>query len=447
VKTPFRHWIGAAVIAVIAIGGPIIAVTTGGGGGGGNVAQIWVNTSAGASPSRCSPACAYDSTHAYGSLDAANDVCQNGDTVYVKGGTYSTLQTITGSNSRTSSCTIRAEPGGSSVDVNGVTTSSADYIDLSNMVNTQSYAGFFIGGGSDHVHFVGVTGAHGDIQAGDDVSISYSDFGPCTSDATYDCSFRMLGSNVTVDHDLFHDIGTSNAGLYHTEWIFVRGCTTCVISNSKFIDTTPQGILVQNCCSLGANDTLTIENNWFGAVYFNGSRANWNLTGTNVGHSAIEVDQSVANLIVRHNSMYAWADNSGNRAGGLVCFGDNTYGGQSGTKCGTDASLALVYGNIVGRSSVGCMTNMTASYNVWIPYSGSSLLTCGDATNAASLTVPYTNDPHPYTAGTDITNLNYAITGSTWTGDGMVSSPYCVPATDIAGASRTAPCDAGATER
>jgi hypothetical protein len=69
------------------------------------------------------------------------------------------------------------------------------------------------------------------------------------------------------------------------------------------------------------------------------------------------------------------------------------------------------------------MSNMTASYNLWIPYSGASLLTCGDGTNQASLTVPYTNDPHPYTAVTDITNLDYTITGATWTGrrDGLVA--------------------------
>lgn len=43
---------------------------------------------AGASPSRCAVACAYDATHAYGSGPAAQAAAQGGDRVVYKCGTY-----------------------------------------------------------------------------------------------------------------------------------------------------------------------------------------------------------------------------------------------------------------------------------------------------------------------------------------------------------------------
>lgn len=57
------------------------------------VANIFVNTTAGASPSRCSTPCTYDSTHAYGSFDAAYQAASSGDTIQVRNGSYGT-QTI-----------------------------------------------------------------------------------------------------------------------------------------------------------------------------------------------------------------------------------------------------------------------------------------------------------------------------------------------------------------
>lgn len=56
--------------------------------GGVGTANIWVNTSAGTIPSRCSPACTYDSTKAYGSFSAAAAAASAGDAIVVKSGTY-----------------------------------------------------------------------------------------------------------------------------------------------------------------------------------------------------------------------------------------------------------------------------------------------------------------------------------------------------------------------
>ncbi len=51
-------------------------------------ANIWVNVAAGASPSRCATACAYNASHAYGDLSSAYDAAQPGDTVLVQCGSY-----------------------------------------------------------------------------------------------------------------------------------------------------------------------------------------------------------------------------------------------------------------------------------------------------------------------------------------------------------------------
>ncbi len=71
------------------------------------VANEWVNTTAGASPSRCSPACAYDSTHAYGSMGAANTAASAGDSVLFKTGTYGPQATLyTAQNSSSGHCQL-----------------------------------------------------------------------------------------------------------------------------------------------------------------------------------------------------------------------------------------------------------------------------------------------------------------------------------------------------
>lgn len=104
-----KLWIGLAAAICAA------AVTTGtvfipsGGGGGTDIANIWVNTSAGGSPSRSGTKIAYDATHAYGTLSAAWTAAQGGDTILVKGGTYSSG--FSASGSKTSTVTISPATG------------------------------------------------------------------------------------------------------------------------------------------------------------------------------------------------------------------------------------------------------------------------------------------------------------------------------------------------
>jgi hypothetical protein len=56
---------------------------------------------------RSGAATGYNGATSCGSLDAANDICQGGDTVIVRGGTYAN-NAITGSNGRSAYCTFRS---------------------------------------------------------------------------------------------------------------------------------------------------------------------------------------------------------------------------------------------------------------------------------------------------------------------------------------------------
>jgi hypothetical protein len=94
---------GVVVVAgVLAAGGAYVVNE----GGGGSTANIWVDTSTGDNTCVDDPSLVvYDSTKACSTLDAANDIADNGDIVNVKGGSYG-AQTMTGSNSRTSLYTV-----------------------------------------------------------------------------------------------------------------------------------------------------------------------------------------------------------------------------------------------------------------------------------------------------------------------------------------------------
>jgi hypothetical protein len=110
--------IGAAAVLVAGgVGGGLViagGVTGDGGGGGIGTANLFVTTSGGTSSCtrQAGPRTFADAPSGAkcDSFDAANDHCQNGDTVLVEAGSYS-AQRVTGANGRTSMCTIEADTG------------------------------------------------------------------------------------------------------------------------------------------------------------------------------------------------------------------------------------------------------------------------------------------------------------------------------------------------
>lgn len=106
-SSPYKKVIATGV-ATIAVGGLGYGISTGGftpggGGGGGDTANIWVDQNGGTCVDNASLV-AYNDAQAC-TPDAANDTCENGDNVVVKGGTsYGSLVEIYGWNSRTNYC-------------------------------------------------------------------------------------------------------------------------------------------------------------------------------------------------------------------------------------------------------------------------------------------------------------------------------------------------------
>lgn len=90
--TKRRGQVLVAVAVATTAGGVIISSGGGGGGGGSTLANVYINPgTAGASPSRCSTACAYDSTHAYGTYAAAEAAASVGDRINIRSGTLTTI--------------------------------------------------------------------------------------------------------------------------------------------------------------------------------------------------------------------------------------------------------------------------------------------------------------------------------------------------------------------
>jgi hypothetical protein len=445
---------------------------------GAGTANIWVDSNGGTCVDNASLT-AYVDADACGTLDAANDTCDNGDTVIVKASSY-VSQSITGSNGRSAQCPM-TEADGETVSIAGGS-STGDYVKLDGFTFTVLW---LVATGADNNTVTNALfdGAYLDFEDGTDNVYSDSEQRNCTAGAmpTFDgdCTTRLRGTNTIIDGVDFHDLWASDTqppgiNFYHMEAIFVRGCTDCVLRNSKFrnIDSTAN-VFVQDCCGLGNTNGLIVENNWFGPHLAStnpvGGPSSTELCFTcepvhiafNVTSGGTEAGYGFPDFIFRFNSTYSYCDTSlsttylttpGRCGGALYC--DNAQGA-----CGTTASNALVYGNLLGHLSISgsgnpasCHARTTYTYNVFYPHNsfngtGGPCPGTGNVLHTSSI-FPYTTQP--VGAAMSSTAPNYAITGAAWSGDEIVPSSLCddVP-TDINGNSRNdgGSCDAGAVER
>jgi hypothetical protein len=244
----------------------------------------------GGSCSRAATPTAYSDQAACASLDAANDVCQNGDLVLVQAGAYGD-QTISGSNARTSSCTIQAVPG--AVVTFHTLTTNGNWLtlkDLESHTGESEHLG--IGGcvwcdqnGGSHLVLDNVDlfgkWANGEINDATDVTWKNSQLGTPGNTADRLCGqddlpFRISGStNVVIDHNTFHPFrgATSGCGadVYHLEtfrlWDTNDGIT---FSNNRFDDNNGDDSFTISsskggCGSCPDNKNLRFVNNYFGA--------------------------------------------------------------------------------------------------------------------------------------------------------------------------------------
>jgi hypothetical protein len=479
-----RSRITATVIgAAILIGG--YAAVQGGGTESGQ-AQIWVGA-AGSCEDSATPV-PYNAATACNTFDAANDTCDNGDTVRVKTGSYGD-QTLTGSNSRTSNCLFKPEDdSGATYTVDGTffvgdgTVGTAPQrVTISGVTGGEFGSGLggtcpdcrymiWIREGSRFIRVEDSTVGSVQIFGGQDIEVVGNDLGPCrartvsTSNVTQGeagCAFNKVDNfgirptNILYEDNLMHDYdlsqscfsiangGTNTAGQPDCHWRawWCIACFNVTFRGNVIRDSKEAPALANTGQPFLGTNTFLIENNFFGpgVAYGSGSGTyggrNYNAEGgMEIGWCS--TDASVLaydNGIVRFNSSYT-------NNGPWIYPAD---GGGSGSTLCDDSEIGDIewYGNIGERQ--GCRTAAGVVYRYNISNNGSPC----DATDTGSVTISSLYSSHTTQPG----RTSYELAGGTNTADNYVPTATLsgCPSTDRGGTSRpqATNCDAGADER
>jgi hypothetical protein len=415
----------------VGAGVTILAPPGGGGGGGDGLANIWMDSDGGTCVDNASLV-AYNTATACGSLDAVNDICDNGDLAYVKTSVTYGGQSVSGDGSRTTStdCVIAAEPSTGRMKFSGDLTIGSDG-SRPNNPNHLTIRG--VQCGADTTSFTNevqlvifdtddlliddwecpAVGAYG-IS---DTKIDNSDFGPCGSNTTPDrsCLSQIAfgegaEAGVIIEDTSFHDIwcGTgseSECSNNHTDGIEITGANDLTLRRVKMYRNDITNIRLQLCCGNPVLTGIKIENSQFGRPCIS--------------------DTSIAGSWIKGTSF--------TDEGTILC--------QGATGCGTGASPFLFVGNIIGLDSAACSeANTTWTYNAQSANVGYGGGACSGAGNVLGT--------HPaFVDGSDTsTTFNLHLTGAAALADNIVDAGSCL-ATDYDFASRGNPCDAGADDR
>lgn len=272
-----RRGLTSILVAGAIAGGAVVAAITGGGGGGpapSGTANAWVSPNAGASPTVCATPCAYDSTKAYGSFDAAWDAVGNGATIRVTAGTYPG-QTISGN--KTSTTSIIGENG---VVLTHALIASGNFMWAENMtINTtdrgQSSAGQifannvtfknikfwgpYVAMGVDGTGFTWQGGEIGQSGTTGGVRVVGQDGEP----------IYLNANNATIDGLQFNPQQSDRTTDFHLEMIRVQEVDNITIKNNYFVGGTDAGsgmIFVTKTSPGRAADNLKLINNIFEPV-------------------------------------------------------------------------------------------------------------------------------------------------------------------------------------
>ncbi|MBE2320236.1 hypothetical protein DVA67_029990 [Solirubrobacter sp. CPCC 204708] len=453
-------------------------------------ANLWVDASGGSCARRAAPA-PYDDAAACGSLDAANDVCQAGDLVLIKGGTYPE-QHVTGDNGRAADCKLwvvigeamvlngalmfesaaRVHLGGggarNGVGARLVTSTIPNSGSPRNQYPLEVIGGGNAGGQSSSVTVQGTDVGGWKIENSTNVTIRDNDIGPCDAvdeDAGgNDCDNGSIeycepglalgadractGYNEghVVEGNLIHDFGTDDS-LYtgggsndpHWECMYVSYPRNLTIRGNTFVN-----------CANGGNIFFTYAN----------------------GGGTFEADYGYTNVVIENNVFTTTCDSSSPPCGGRADFAFgisghcNLYGGVDLTDvvirhntflggAGFDSSGGCTQGNpgvtLSGNVRLGNSAQSSCGADgAWelpptsvneVFYGGA--VTC--ARDARTLGVAATA-LDPLVASNSATAPDAHLKGPRGPLDGFVAAEC--PERDIDGQPRPATgCDAGADER
>lgn len=489
----------AIALASMTAGGVVIVQD---GGDEAGAANLLINGSAGSCTRSASPislATAVSNGWTCGSMDAANDVAQNGDTILMDGGTYG-AQSITGSNSRSSMATISVVDGetvtltgsigiqgAAWITVNGggtlhgenariVTGDAGGTGSPGGVAETENQASGTIGD-SDNVALIGIDFGGWAVEDSTNATVKWNDIGPChssdgsgTNAGSPNCdngsieycesglgTCRGYNTGHLIEGNYLHDFGCdqnfyngSGSDDCHWECMYVSYAKDTTIRNNVFVNCANGGNLF-NTFSNGDGmppwpadygyTNYLIENNVFTSSCNNSSAPCGGRTGeaSGVGHCGIYSGDDFTNTIIRFNTFI-------DANFGLPCYGG--FGTQGGF-IDTSADFQFI-GNVSDfpGSAETCGNDwddhtggapMTVNYNIY--YTGT--FTCG--TNGANVGASITG----MIVANSLTAPDAHLTGASNTLDEFVPASLC-PATDFEGDARdtsSGSCDAGADER
>jgi hypothetical protein len=402
-----------------------------------SAANIWVDTNGGTCTRSATPS-EYNDAAACGSFNAANAICQNGDVVIVKGGNYAT-QTLTGSNGRTTNCTIQEAAGETVTIANG---------DLN------------IGSGAARIHTVGFT-LTGNRPSGRLYIVWNASPAPTNIIVQGLKANRFLihnGSNITLlggvyghptgvddpgtdldnyENNKIENYGGTNPGPITLDGVTIRNMFCSVADchgEGLYLHDFTNGLTIRNSIFYNndfynifvhtANvDNVLLENNWFDIPLIpNVSGGVRNPSYGRIPAIEFKFDLTGSNWVIRNNSFHP----------------------QTGVSGGNLSPGISAIGNIIGDGQ-NC-PSYTWSVNAYNVYESRA---CSGTGNTQA-TIKYVAAPSGSTYNANRGEaIDFRLTGPTWEADNRVPAVSCA-ATDMFGLIRPVDpsyCEAGAHER
>ncbi len=473
-RVRLRLWAALGVLGVVVGVGVSPAESARRVGAGGPVANVWVNVSAGGSPSRCATPCPYDQSRAFGDLGSAYKAAQDGDLILIQAGTYAAQQVIVFDASKSpSGPAVTFSPSGGRVVLQGGVVLGDDAHDPPNWVTFDGGPSKDLqvgdhdhGGGvyayalSDHVTLRNMHIGEGVLAVGGVITfasphnllIENDIIGPgccgTSPDGTQHGSpinIRLTvrqaadgnPTNVTIrnnllqgsvrfcsDWDTYYSAKygscpgptTTDTDLTHDDVIHGYGCTNCVFTGNVIPYYDVQAFYMEEVNG-GSNVSGTITNNYFGYDV----EQTWHAIWFSLGPGATGTWNVSFNTLDYANGMDVDASDQQGRYGTATV---NVFGNLGG-RLGNDT-----------RACHGSSLNVVYRYNMWTTSSAPWISHCD----------PTDGGPYPLsTIQSWITSDGHLNSATTPPNGFVTGSGICIP-TDIDGDPRGTPCAAGEDE-
>jgi hypothetical protein len=404
--------VGVTVAAVAALAAATLAipVVTGNGGGGGETANIWVDPAATTGCTDNASEAAYNAAQDC-TWDQANDTCEAGDTVLVRGGSYGDV-TISGLGGRSSGqCNVVVAEDASVVfdefTMGDWRDENPDVVDTGYMSIT---GGDRAGGKAitarivyvDYVESLTMDGWEvdgqdtlGRIFSADGATNNYilrdSEVHGSCAEGNDGAMMWLAGDDLTLEDNEIHDALLCDTDT-HTECTYMQGVNRVTIRRNRYYRCNVMGIFFTGAASV--TGPSLIENNYFGRSC---SDTDGTCDQVHVGPYGIhfrngdDPSPNPDNMVIRNNTFRGTLSIDGSTnaptSGGLVVK-DNIF--LLGASCGlantTYARNAHVSGSCGGTGSFndsGMLSDFTdpsdfaADGGDWYPLAGAPFINAG----------------------------------------------------------------------